>query len=397
MRSAVTVLALGLLGPATQALAAPALQEPPAEETCVLTGDKLASPARVVLGDSVQIRLSLSADCPPATYRPADLFIVMDSSLSMQSDGKMTAAKNAAVAFVDRTDLATHRIGVIAFYGSTIERSGLSQDAQALRSAIQGIDTRQGTNIAAAVDAAQASLAANGRPEAHKVIMLITDGSPNLPSPDPKTAAVRSAATAKLAGTEIFTIGLGRDADANLLANVATDDDHYYFSPSGAELTQVYAAIAVLVTDSVIRNLVLADDLTSEVKLVDGTANPTATVSGDVLNWTADSLPSDGLTWVYQVTPQKVGTYPTNTRAAVTYRDADGENREFVFPVPTITVVSPRLDLLCDRPNGWTIMVHSFPDSVGVGPGARTGCNIIFNSGDATTGQRYPCRTWSTS
>lgn len=389
LRLAAAVAVLSLSWTATSAVASPVRQGAEPGEGCVVTGEKVASPVRVALGDPVQIRLSLHADCPPKAFRPADLVISMDASLSMTSDGKLVAAKDAATAFVNRTDLSVHRIAIHSFYGGVTEHIGLSQDAQALRDAIQGIGTRQGTNMAGAVDSAHAALESDGRVDAHKVIMLITDGSPNLPSPDPKTAAIRSANSARLAGREIFTIGLGRDADQTLLRQMATDADHYYYSPSGAELTEVYNTIAVLVTDSVVRNIDLADDLSADVKLVNGSAVPPAAVTADVLEWSADSLPQDGLSWVYQVMPQKVGTYPTNDLAAATYRDADGTVREFTFQVPTITVVSPVLDRLCDQPNGWTIMVHSFPDTVGVSGGGYPGCNNRFDSGDWSTGTQY--------
>ena len=386
-----TLLALAVLALAwpDRADATPLGQGAGSDSTCHVTGEKVASPARVMLGEAVQIRLTLRADCPPKSYRPADVVLAIDKSLSMTSDGKLTAAKNAATTFVNRTDLATHRIALLGFYGGVTEEIGLSQDAQALRNAIQNIDTRQGTNISAAVDYAQNLLATTGRTEAHKVIILITDGSPNLPSPDPKSAARRSAATAKLAGTELFTIGLGSDADGDLLTAVATDPAHYYYAPGAGDLDQVYTAIAVLVTDSVVREVALSDDLTPEVKLVAGSAAPVAVVTGDVLAWQADLVPEDGLTWVYQVTPQKVGTYPTNEKAVVTYRDVDGEQREYTFPVPTITVVSPALDRLCDKANGWTIMVHSFPDSVGVSGSAYPGCNNRFDAGDWADGTVY--------
>jgi hypothetical protein len=375
---------------AAPALAAPARQGGEPGATCTIVGDKLATPARVFLGEPVQIRLSLQANCPPALFRAADMVIAIDISLSMASDGKIQAAKNAAVAFVRETDLSIHRIGVIGFYSGVVERSGLSNNSAQLETAITGMDMRQGTNIAAAVDAAQTMLASTGRPDAHQVIILITDGSPNQPAPDPKTAAKRSAASAKLAGTEIYTIGLGGDADADLLKAVATDADHYKFSPGGTDLENVYKNIAIQLTDSVVRNVVLTDDLAADVKLVGGSAVPNAGVTGDVLDWKADALPSDPLTWVYQVMPQKVGTYATNDKAVASYRDADGVTREFTFPVPTITVLSPATDKLCDKPNGWTIMVHSFPDSVGVSGSRYPGCNNRFDSGDWTTATKYP-------
>jgi hypothetical protein len=389
MRLSLAVAALAVLWPAAGAGAAPLRQGEPGN-TCVMSGEKVASPARVYLGEKVQLRLTLNADCPPASFRAADIVIAMDISLSMVADGKFVSAKNAAVAFVNQTDLTVHRIGVIGFFNTVVETSGLSSDKTALVTAIKGMETKSGTNISAAVDAAQTMLTNTGRPEAHKVMIVITDGSPNQPAPDPKKASTRSAASAKLAGTEIFTIGLGGDADGDLLKQVASDTAHYLFSPSGADLESVYKEISVLVTDSVVRDLTLVDDLAANLKLVDGSMVPAGAVAADVLNWSSPAIPSDGLTWVYQLLPQKVGTYPTNDKAVATYRDADGQTRQFTFNIPTITVLAPVVDKLCDKPNGWTVMVHSFPDSVGVSGSNYPGCNNRFDAGDWTTATRYP-------
>jgi hypothetical protein len=49
----------------------------------------------------------------------------------------------------------------------------------------------------------------------------------------------------------------------------------------------------------------------------------------------------------------------------------------------------PKEGPACNRPDAWTIMVHSFPDTVGKGNGDPTGCNILFDGGDWMEGTRY--------
>ena len=45
-------------------------------------------------------------------------------------------------------------------------------------------------------------------------------------------------------GVTVYTIGLGPDADPNLLRILATSPGYYFFAPGTAELTAVYRQVA---------------------------------------------------------------------------------------------------------------------------------------------------------
>lgn len=381
----ILTLALAAQASAPRPLAAaPAAQG----ERCLVTGDKVASPARLRLGETVQVRLTLKPECPPSIFRAADIVLAIDQSRSMLNSGKLTAAKNAARVFVEATDLSLHTVAVLSFYGDADLLLGLSQDKPAIMSAIDSIDIRSGTNIAGAIDLAFDELHQNGRLEALPVIVLLSDGQPNRPAPDPETAAIRSANFAKLANVEIITVGLGSDASENLLKQLASSDADYHYAPAAAELEAIYRSIAVLVGDFALRDLALEDALSPDVALVGGSAVPAPTVNGKQLRWTVGLVPKAGLSWVYQVKPQRVGTYPTNDSAVATYTDVDGSRQEFVFPVPVIEVLEP-IEQPCDQRKSWTVMVHAFPDSIGVSGSEYPGCNNRLDSGDWIQGTRY--------
>jgi uncharacterized protein YegL len=364
--------------------------------TCVVTGDKVASPARVRLGETVQIRLTLQVQCPPPTYRTADIVLIVDRSRSMLNGGKLTAAKDAARTFVEATDLTLQRVAVVAYAADAEVGIGLTQDKAAIFAAIDPLDVRSGTDISAAIDVSYDLLQRDKRPDAMPVIILMSDGQPNRPAPDPQQAGIRSANSAKLGGVQLFTVGLGTDADKAYLRQLASGDADFYYSPSPDDLTHIYESIAGLVGDYSLRDLVLDDTLAGDVALVGGSAVPDAVVNGQLLRWTAGLVPGDGLTWVYQIKPQKVGVYPANDRAAAMYTDADATRKEFVFPQPVITVVDPKSENACQGLDAWTIMVHSFPDSVGVSGSNYPGCNNRFDSGDwiLGTGYRLPPLTF---
>ncbi len=356
---------------------------------CQVTGDKVVSPTRIRLGETVQVRLTLNAECPPNRYYRADIVLVIDRSRSMENNGKIQAAKQAAKTFAATVDLSHDRVAVVAFHGQSEIVIDFSQDLAAIQAAIDGISIQSATDISLALRTAQDLLQSEAREGALPVILLITDGAPNRPPPDPHQAARDAATAAKLAGTHIFTVGLGPDADATLLRQLATADTNYYYSPTTAELEEIYRTIAILVGTYVLSDVIVEDLLSPDASMVAGTLMPGGTVVGQEILWTVGLMPPEGATWVYQVKPKRAGTYPTNEWAYATYTDADGERREYTFPLPKVTVIDPNVEQPCAGSAMWTITVQSFPDGVGVTGSGIQGCNNQFDGGDWILGTGY--------
>lgn len=354
---------------------------------CTIAGTKTASPARIRLGESVQVRLTLAATCPPAQYRSADIVAAIDTSLSMNSLGKLEAAKQAARNFADNLDFTLQRMGVLSFYGSARMLIGLSADPVAIKAAVDALPIDRGTNIANAIDTAQEELSRNGRADARPVIILITDGSPNEPASGPEQAAILSANAAKVAGTLIYTIGLGSGAAETLLKQIASGPEYYFFAPGNDDLDAIYEQIALVVANYTVRNVGLSDDLGAWMPFVAGSGAPAPTVAADVLSWGVDPLTETPVELVYEIKPTKVGTHPAADRTAARYVDLDGVVREFVFAQPMVEVLDP--PNACGDGRGWSINVQSFPDSVGVSSVRAQGCNLRFDAGDWATGTAY--------
>ena len=111
-------------------------------------------------------------------------------------------------------------------------------------------------------------------------------------------------------------------------------------------------------------------------------------MNGKRLTWQHGVVPSDGLSWVYQVKPTEAGTYYTNDLAEAEYLDVDGERKIFTSPAADHGRDPKPKGLL--RRETWTVMVHSFPDTVGVSStSVPRGCNLNFDSGDWATGTAY--------
>lgn len=396
--AALSLAALGLLREPGSLWAA-ALRQAPAER-CTITGTKTALPARVLRGDPVEVRLRIKPSCPGETFRDVDVVLVIDQSRSM-ADGaggaggqsKEAAAKSAAKAFVDAAlSTGRSRVSLVTFGGSANLGIGLSSDTVAIKRAIDGFPLISGTNISAGIDLAfESVLTPNARPSALQVIILMSDGAPNVPAPNPDQAAVRSANAARLGGVQLFAIGLGSDRDDDLLTRTAGGAANYYPSPNGSDLENIYRNIAVLVGNFAVRDMVLDDDLSQYVQYVAGSAVPAAEVAGRRLTWKANLIPEQGITLTYRVIATRVGTWPTNDLAVAAFVNADGKPDSYTFPKPQITVVEPPPEgPVCTGNNWWTIAIHSFPDSVGISGGSATGCNNRFDGGDWIAGTGVP-------
>ena len=74
----------------------------------------------------------------------------------------------------------------------------------------------------------------------HTPAMIVLSDGQNTTGRDPLAAA----AAAKADGIHIITIGLGEDADAALLIQIASSPDSYYYAPSAEALAAIYQAIA---------------------------------------------------------------------------------------------------------------------------------------------------------
>ncbi|MCB9175713.1 MAG: VWA domain-containing protein [Caldilineae bacterium] len=190
---------------------------------------------------ALYLPLLLHEICVPE-QRSTDAVLVLDVSSSMRG-AKLTAAKEAAKAFVDLMQPARDRVALVAFDHEARLASPLGSDLTALRAAIDALGTRQGTAIDQGLAAAYDELrSSRRRPDATPALILLTDGQ----QPDGQSAILDLGGRMCEAGVQVYAIGLG-DAEAvdfQLLRRLACRPAMAFLAPQVGDLRRIYESIA---------------------------------------------------------------------------------------------------------------------------------------------------------
>jgi hypothetical protein len=181
----------------------------------------------------------LYKDAPPPVYRPADVVLVVDASVSV-AGAKLDAERAAALAFVDAMRPGGDQAAVVAFNVAAQPVIPLTADRAAVRAALARIVAAPGTRADHGLDQAIAEVTGpRHRSGSVAAILLFSDGQQY---EDP--AAARAAAErARAAGVLVYTFGFGADADEGLLVDLAGARDRYRFAPDAEVMADAYRAI----------------------------------------------------------------------------------------------------------------------------------------------------------
>lgn len=177
---------------------------------------------------------------------PLDVVLVLDASDSMNEPAgggttKLAAARSAAAGFIDLLTLGPDRAAVVAFNRVARSMTGLTADRASLAAGLAAVATSPGTRIDAGLEAAEALVAAQGRPGARAVVVVLTDG---LQAGDVPAATVLDRADRlKAAGARVYPIGLGPTIDRDLMRAVASAPGDFLESPTTADLARAFSAV----------------------------------------------------------------------------------------------------------------------------------------------------------
>lgn len=332
---------------------APDPEVPPGEPGAARPGEcaagtyKTARPSVIEIGETVEVQLIVDGVCP-SDDDVVDVVMTVDRSGSM-SGTKIWAAKNAAIDFVGRIEAPRSRLGLVTFSSDATRDLGLTESRLDVIRAIASVRAGGSTNLVDALDTAlRTMLAAPPRPaddpEARRVIVFLSDGRHQIGSV-PIGALSEVITRVRSAEIEVFTIGLGADADAPTLERMATDDSHYYFSPSEDELDAIYDQIAGRISSAdLFEDAVVFDVVPDNMTYLPGTGRPSEpswNPGTRTLRWSLGRVPAPGFRLSYELRPEEGGVWPTNVHARTEHVDGRGEPGRLEFPIPFVRVIAP--------------------------------------------------------
>lgn len=183
------------------------------------------------------------------------------TGLSVCTTQPLTAAKNASDVLCDYITAveADDQVGLTIYThtnsnGAYLE-SGLTHDIASIKPLYrnrQAAHYDNMTNIGGGLKVARLELENNGRQDAYRVIVLMTDGVANRPSGSAENWAIQQANLCKASKIKIMAIALGLGADEDLMEELATiTGGKHFVVPGGgtiaeyeAQLMQVFQDIA---------------------------------------------------------------------------------------------------------------------------------------------------------
>ncbi len=196
--------------------------------------------------------------CVPSE-QTVDVTLVIDTSSSMLDptrpggQPKLNAAVDAALGFLDYLKLPADgnqdQVAVVWFNANVGLEAPLTGDRVALERAIRNLPLRQapGTHIDAGLNTAYAEMTGpRHRAENNRAVILVTDGRQEVTAGG-RPAVLAAADQIKAADITLWTIGLGVDADQELLREAATSPDYYKYAPDAEDLRLIYEEIARVV------------------------------------------------------------------------------------------------------------------------------------------------------
>lgn len=280
---------------------------------------------------------------------PVDVVLSIDSSGSMTTSDPGDLRKSAAKEFVTGLDLSMDRVGVVSWNTSAISWP-LTNNTKDIESAIDstGADgnTCLDTGLKSAIDLLSEC-------SGSKVIVLLTDGiSTDGGHYTPPGVPGSPVDEARSKGILVFTIGLGPDADARNLTEIAhSTGGEFYSAPDANALAGIYKRIRSSITGIVAKDVtvtyVLPSSMNVNLSPYSG-SQPVATVrnEGDstVLTWRMGTIQANQSRMLsFDVSSPDPGTFILGSApdTAVSYTGCDNLRSAVAIPPATLKVSPP--------------------------------------------------------
>jgi len=259
---------------------------------------------------------------------------------------RIDSAKGASKNFVDLMK-ETDRVSLVKFQSSGWSYSsycvvvqGLTSDKNLVKNKIDTLNAGGGTPMGEGLKKAIDHLDVQGRSNAVKAIILLTDGWWNMGC-DPMEQADRAAAK----GYTVYTIGWGGVNETSLTQIAEKTGGRCYLPATSGDLEAIYEELAKELSNITAQNVELTMELTGDVVYMGNVNIEPDVTNGNILTWNLGTI-SVGQTESisFDVQPKALGTVQINTaNSKVTYDDAFDVSHEVPVPLLSVKVIPPQM------------------------------------------------------
>ncbi len=332
------------------------------QSPCVPSRDKKVDPPILLLGEYATLTLNVGAVCP-SEEAPVHVVLVLDASMTMDdipcppTPSVMAASgvgtkgylqRQAALDLVRRLDLESHpwlKVGVAQYNDTAMTLMELTNDKGRVMAAIQKSGADGQGRIEKGIEEGMQILR-RGRREVNEealreAMVVFSDGQSVA---DTCRAAKRAASRAKGEGVLLMSVCVGCPCYEECIRQLASSPRYYVTTYQIGHLVQPILSMHDDPLELAVKVMTVTDVLPKNVRYVAGSAHPApkyVSPEGDVLEWEAGYVPTDGLTYTYEVEPLEVGPHDTNIEAIGNFTDNRNGVGRFSFPVPSVLVLRP--------------------------------------------------------
>lgn len=330
------------------ARARPELQAGPNPDPspCVVDIRHRARPDMVLLGETTSVTITVKPTCV-GDRPPMHIVLVLDASGSMAGGptGQMKLAASRLVELLDLPNNPNTRVGVVEFNTNARTLCQLTNDPGRINACINKVGASGGTSIDRALtEALEVTRIGRGLAGAWRVfemMVVLADGPDN----DGCPPATRASTLAKGEGILIAAICLGSACDPGCMRQITSSSHYFYSVDYPTKLVETYERIAASILSHELFRTTLVAQLPEDMKYVENSSHPPAVISGDRqrLEWQQHFVPGEGVSFSFDVRPQKLGFRSLTTSVILDFVDLLGRGGQVTARPAWVSVFGPIL------------------------------------------------------
>jgi Ca-activated chloride channel family protein len=177
--------------------------------------------------------------------KPANIVLVVDTSNSMATDGRLGAAKQGLLSFLRALE-SQDRVALITsseLIETKVRLGVIGTRRRAVLRAVSGLSVRGDAPIYAAVSEARDSLRALDDPDRINAVVVLSDGAGTSVGSKKLLREIDSDPVTEGTSVRIFTVAYGQTPDAVALRQIASDSDGLFFTGGPKDINAVYQKI----------------------------------------------------------------------------------------------------------------------------------------------------------